>query len=99
MGGDFPDKPPGTARTFDQLLVTPKSIQQHEGCKAQVGAALGKMHNYDPTDKEACPVWDTVQNAKAVAQMTDGMQYVLGAVGLVTVFLGGIGGVEVLIVP
>src|SRR5207245_376205 len=94
MRRDFPDKPPGTARTFDQLLVTPKSIQQHEGCKAQVRAALGKMHNYDPTDKEACPIWDTVQNAKAFAQMTDGMKYFLGA-GVV-VACGLLGAIAVL---
>jgi len=98
MRRDFPDKPPGTARTFDQLLVTPKSIQQHEACKAEVRAALGKMHHYDPTDKEACPIWDTVQNAKAFAQMTDGMKYFLGAVGLVTLFLGGIGVMNVMMV-
>jgi putative ABC transport system permease protein len=98
MRRDFPDKPPGTARTFDQLLVTPKSIQQHEACKGELRAALGKMHNYDPTDKEACPIWDTVQNAKAFAQMTDGMKYFLGAVGLVTLFLGGIGVMNVMMV-
>jgi len=98
MRRDFPDKPPGTARTFDQLLVTPKSIQQHEACKGEVRAALGKMHNYDPTDKEACPIWDTVQNAKAFAQMTDGMKYFLGAVGLVTLFLGGVGVMNVMMV-
>ena len=98
MRRDFPDKPPGTPRTFDQLLVTPKSIQQHEACKGEVRAALGKMHNYDPTDKEACPIWDTVQNAKAFAQMTDGMKYFLGAVGLVTLFLGGIGVMNVMMV-
>ena len=98
MRRDFPDKAPGTPWTFDQLLVTPKSIQQHEACKGEVRAALGKMHHYDPTDKEACPIWDTVQNAKAFAQMTDGMKYFLGAVGFVTLFLGGIGVMNVMMV-
>jgi putative ABC transport system permease protein len=98
MRRDFPDKPPGTAHTFDQLLVTPKSVQQHEACKHEVRAALAKMHNYDPTDKEACPIWDTVENAKAFAKMTDGMKYFLGAVGMVTLFLGGIGVMNVMMV-
>jgi putative ABC transport system permease protein len=98
MRRDFPDKPPGTSRTFDQLLVTPKSVQQHEACKHQVRTALAKMHNYDPTDKEACPIWDTVQEAKAFTQMTDGMKYFLGAVGVVTLFLGGIGVMNVMMV-
>ena len=40
MHRDFPDKPPGTPHTFDQLLVTPKSVQQHEACKGQVRAVL-----------------------------------------------------------
>jgi putative ABC transport system permease protein len=73
-------------------------VQQHEACKHQVRTALAKMHNYDPTDKEACPIWDTVQEAKAFTQMTDGMKYFLGAVGVVTLFLGGIGVMNVMMV-
>ena len=98
MRRDFPDKPPGTSTTFDQLLVTPKSVQQHEACKREVRAALGKMHNFDPTDKEACPIWDTVQEAQAFQKMTDGMKYFLGAVGVVTLFLGGLGVMNVMMV-
>ena len=98
MRRDFPDKPPGTAHTFDQLLVTPKSVEQHEACKRELRTALAKMHNYDPNDKEACPIWDTVQEAKAFEQMTDGMKYFLGAVGIVTLFLGGLGVMNVMMV-
>jgi putative ABC transport system permease protein len=98
MRRDFPDKPPGTPITFDQMLVTPKSVEQHEACKSQVQRALGRMHNFDPNDKEACPIWDTVQEAKAFRQMTDGMKYFLGAVGLITLFLGGLGVMNVMMV-
>jgi len=98
MKRDFPDKPPATARTFDQLLVTPKSVALHEDCKRQVRTALARMHRYDPTDKEACPIWDTLQEAKAFTKMTDGMKYFLGAVGVVTLFLGGIGVMNVMMV-
>jgi putative ABC transport system permease protein len=98
MRRDFPDKPPGTPTTFDQMLVTPRSVEQHEACKREVRAALGRMHHFDPNDKEACPIWDTVQEAKAFRQMTDGMKYFLGAVGLVTLFLGGLGVMNVMMV-
>jgi putative ABC transport system permease protein len=98
MRRDFPDKPPGTPVTFDQLLVAPKSVEQHEACKHEVRAALGRMHNFDPNDKEACPIWDTIQEAKAFRQMTDGMKYFLGAVGIVTLFLGGLGVMNVMMV-
>jgi len=98
MRRDFPDKPPGTATTFDQLLVTPKSVEQHEACKHEVRVALARMHRYDPYDKEACPIWDTVQEAQAFRKMTDGMKYFLGAVGIVTLLLGGIGVMNVMLV-
>lgn len=98
MRRDFPDKPPGTPITFDQLLVTPKSVEEHEACKHEVRAALGRMHRFDPNDKEACPIWDTVEEAKAFRQMTDGMKYFLGAVGVVTLFLGGLGVMNVMMV-
>jgi putative ABC transport system permease protein len=98
MRRDFPNKPPQTADTFDQLLVTPKSVEQHEACKHEIRAALGRLHNFDPTDKEACPIWDTVQEAKAFRQMTDGMKYFLGAVGVVTLVLGGLGVMNVMMV-
>jgi len=98
MRRDFPDKPPGTAWTFDQMLVTPKSIGQHEACKRELRTALGRLHNFDPNDKEACPIWDTVQEAKAFRQMTDGMKYFLGAVGIITLFLGGLGVMNVMLV-
>jgi putative ABC transport system permease protein len=98
MRRDFPDKPPGTPITFDQLLVTPKSVEQHEACKHEVRVALARMHRYDPNDKEACPIWDTVQEAQAFKTMTDGMKFFLGAVGIVTLFLGGIGVMNVMLV-
>lgn len=98
MRREFPDKPPGTPFTFDQLLVTPKSVGQHEACKGEVRKALGQTHNFDPHDKEACPIWDTVQEAKAFETMTDGMKYFLGAVGIVTLLLGGLGVMNVMLV-
>lgn len=98
MRRDFPDKPPGTPFTFDQLLVTPKSVEQHEACKHEIRTALGRLHRFDANDKEACPIWDTVQEAKAFKQMTDGMKYFLGAVGIVTLLLGGLGVMNVMLV-
>jgi putative ABC transport system permease protein len=98
MRRDFPDKPPGTPYTFDQLLVVPRSLEHHEACKGEIRRVLGRLHDFDPSDKEACPIWDTVQEAQAFRTMTDGMKYFLGAVGVVTLFLGGLGVMNVMLV-
>jgi len=81
MRRDFPDKPPATPYTFDQLLVTPKSVGQHEACKYEVRHVLGRQHNFDPRDKEACPIWDTVAGSESLRDHDNGMKYFLGAVG------------------
>jgi len=95
---DFPDKAPGTPYTVDRLLVTPKSLELHETCKYQVRQALGRIHRFDPRDEEAAGIWDTVENAKAFHRMTDGMKYFMGAIGVTTLFLGGIGVMNIMLV-
>lgn len=95
---DFPEKPPSTPHSIDRLLVTPKSLERHEDCKWQVRRALARIHNFDPRDKEAAGIWDTVEGAKAFRLVTDGMKYFLGAVGLTTLLLGGIGVMNVMLV-
>jgi putative ABC transport system permease protein len=52
--------------------------------------ALGKMHNYDPTDKKRVRYGHGAE-CKSFAQMTDRMKYFLGAVGFVTLFWAGSG--------
>lgn len=98
MVQDFPNPPPDPPGTLDRILAEPKSLDQHESCKEQLRRALGTIYHFDPTDKEAAGIWDTVENAKAFRQMTDGMKYLLGAVGVVTLFLGGLGVMNVMLV-
>ncbi len=95
---DFPNPPPYPSDSVDRLLVTPKSLAQHETCKLEVRKVLGRQHNFNPEDKEAAQIWDTVEEAKAFAAMTDGMKYFLGAMGITTLCLGGIGVMNVMLV-
>jgi putative ABC transport system permease protein len=98
MMRDFPRKPPSTPYEIDRIIVTPKSLAEHETCKHQVRRALGRIHGFDPRDKEAAPIWDTVENMKDFNMIIDSMKYFLGAVGLTSLFLGGIGVMNVMLV-
>jgi putative ABC transport system permease protein len=95
---DFPNKPPSPADSVDRLIAAPRSLEVHEQCKAEVRRALARLHGFDPRDEEAAAIWDTVDEAKAFRVMTDGMKYFLGAVGLATLFIGGIGVMNVMLV-
>ncbi len=98
MMRDFPERPPADSHQIDRILVTPKSYELHETCKWQVRRALGRIHKFDPRDKEACGFWDTVEDAKDFQMIINGMKYFLGAVGLTTLFLGGLGVMNVMLV-
>ena len=78
MRRDFPNKPPQLPTSLDHLLVAPKSLAEHETCKRQVQRALGRIHNFDPRDKEAAPIWDTVEEAKGFQKIMDSMKLFLG---------------------
>jgi putative ABC transport system permease protein len=95
---DLPHPPPSRPDTVNRLLVTPRDIDHHEACKAEVRRALARVHDFDPRDEEAVGIWDTIDQAKAFRGMTDGMRYFLGAVGVATLFIGAIGVMNVMLV-
>jgi putative ABC transport system permease protein len=95
---DMPNRPPSRSDSVDRLLVVPRSVGEHDRCKAELRQALGRLHDFDPRDEEAAHIWDTVEEAKAFRTMTDGMKYFLGAVGIATLFIGGIGVMNVMLV-
>lgn len=67
-------------------------------CKREARATLASLHHFNPLDKEATPVWDTIKDAREDAMLVNGMRLFLGAVGIVTLFLGGIGVMNVMLV-
>jgi len=95
---DFPNRPPQNPKSVDRLLAVPRDTAHHDACKWEVRRALGRIHGFDPQDEQAAGIWDTVEEALAFRQMTDGMKYFLGAVGLATLFIGGIGVMNVMLV-
>lgn len=98
MRRDFPRKPPAPEHTVDRLLVAPWSLETHADCVRQVRRTLARMHDFDPRDKEAVHIWDTVKNAQANRLIITGMEVFMGAVGLATLFLGGLSVMNVMLV-
>jgi len=98
MKRDFPSKPPAFEHSVDRLLAAPWSLATHPDCETQIRRSLARMHDFDPRDKEAVPIWDTVKNAQANRMIFVGMEVFMGAVGVATIFLGGIGVMNVMLV-
>jgi putative ABC transport system permease protein len=98
MKRDFPSKPPAFEHSIDRLLAAPWSLETHPVCVRQIRRALGRLHHFDPRDEEAASIWDTVKAAQARRMIFVGMEVFMGAVGVATIFLGGLGVMNVMLV-
>jgi putative ABC transport system permease protein len=98
MKRDFPNKPPAVEHSVDRLLVAPWSLETHPDCVRQVRRSLARLHDFDPRDEEAASIWDTVKGAQANRMIFVGMEVFMGAVGIATIFLGGLGVMNVMLV-
>lgn len=95
---DLPQPPPLPPQTIDQLIVKARTLAQHQACLGEVRRALARIHRFDPADEEAANVWDTLKQTQAFETLANGMKYFLGAMGVVTLLLGGIGTMNVMLV-
>jgi putative ABC transport system permease protein len=100
MARDFPPpERPGIVRGFvNNIVIEPVSADLHEKAVTQVKRIIAERHHYDPDDKEALWVWDTLQGAKFTERIFSVMTLFFGAVALLTLALGGIGVMNIMLV-
>ncbi len=96
------DIPPKVASYFpgllDDIIYQPRSLAQFEDARKQVIRTLARNHHFDPEDKAAVPVWDTLEDAKEVDSIFESMTVFLAIIGLVTLSLGGVGVMNIMLV-
>jgi putative ABC transport system permease protein len=100
MSRDFPPpERPGVVRGYvNNIVIEPVSPELHEKALDQVKRIIAERHHYDPKDKEALWVWDTLQGAKFTERIFGVMTFFFGAVALLTLALGGIGVMNIMLV-
>jgi putative ABC transport system permease protein len=101
MVRDFPrtSNRPGIFRGWlNDIVVEVADPEQHEAALAQVYQILGRRHHFDPQDKDALMIWDTLQGAKLSARIFNVMTMFFGAVATMTLLLGGIGVMNIMLV-
>ena len=100
MARDFPPpERPGIVRGFvNNIVIEPVSPDLHEKAVAQVKRIIAERHHYDPNDKEALWIWDTLDGSKFTERIFSVMTLFFGAVALLTLALGGIGVMNIMLV-
>ena len=75
----------------NMIIYRPASLAEWDIAQRQVRAVLAKIHNFDPRDESAAPMWDTVEGAELTDKVWTSMEIFLAAIALVTLTLGGVG--------
>ena len=95
---DFPlqNAPEGKFQ-LSNLITQPLDESLGEAAELQVRSILAEAKNFDPLDKDALQIWNTVKQAKFIHQLFSAGQIFLGAVAVITLILGGIGVMNIML--
>jgi putative ABC transport system permease protein len=94
----FPLKGENHENSISFINYQPRVTDEHLIAQDEVRKLVARNHDFDYHDKNAFEGWDTIQNSKAIGMIFDAMNMFLGAVGLITLALGGIGVINIMLV-
>lgn len=102
MARDFPP-PPAKGETITKgylsdIVMEVADPETHEEAVMQVRRALGRLHHFEPADKDALFVWDTMEGSKILARIFNVITLFFGCVAVTTLALGGIGVMNIMLV-
>jgi putative ABC transport system permease protein len=99
---DFPPpEKPGAGITkgyLDDIVFEVVDPEEHEAAVLQVRRSLARVRHFDPQDKDALFIWDTMDGAKQLAKIFGVVTFFFGCVAIVTLCLGGIGVMNIMLV-
>ena len=97
---DFPPpQKPGIVRGYlDNIVFEVSDPKEHEEAVLQVRRTLGRIHHFDPKDKDALFIWDTMEGAKLVDNIFNVVTIFFACVAIITLCLGGIGVMNIMLV-
>jgi putative ABC transport system permease protein len=78
-------------KNLNDIVFQMDNPQHAEAIKTQIYQTLGRIHKFDPTDKDALGIWDTTQTDKFLMYFFIGFNIFMGAIGSFTLTVGGIG--------
>jgi putative ABC transport system permease protein len=97
---DFPPpQKPGVVRGYlDNIVFEVADAETHDDAVMQVRRTLGRVRHFDPQDKDALFIWDTMEGAKLVQNIFTVITIFFGCVAVITLCLGGIGVMNIMLV-
>ena len=78
-------------RFVNNLVIQPRSAALAPYVKERLYQVMGGRLKFDPADRQALSVWDTVEGRRQMQAMMLGMQIFMGIIGAMTLLIAGVG--------
>ena len=86
------------ARYLDNIVLLPAENGLRQGVIAEVRAALGREHRFDPRDERAVNIMDWNQFRGLVTGLSVGLNILLTVIGTLTLSVGAVGVMNIMLV-
>jgi putative ABC transport system permease protein len=78
-------------RNIDRIHIQPRQAEQSKLIEERVRVTLGRKYRFDPADRYALGVWNTIENSKEGMAIFKGIEIFLGLIGGLTLLIGAVG--------
>jgi len=78
-------------REIDRIHIQPQKPEQSLLVEERVRVLLGRKYRFDPTDRYAIGVWNTIEDFKEATAIFKGIEIFLGIIGALTLLIGAVG--------
>jgi len=88
----------GRGENVDYVVFQTTNPAMHDQSVKQVRELLAVRHRFNPTDTRAVNLRDSGDTAAMLTGITDGLQFVLYFIGILTLMIGGVGVMNIMLV-
>jgi len=88
----------GDGKSLDIVFAEPAEGYTSSQATAEIRKIMAERHHYDPEDQEALMLFEFAFYEKMLGLLTLGLNILLGLIGVVTLFIGGVGVMNIMFV-
>jgi putative ABC transport system permease protein len=88
----------GDGKSLNLVFATPKENYKSSQVVTEIRGVMAERHHFDPEDEEALMVFEFAFFEKMFHLLSLGLNILLGLIGIVTLFIGGIGVMNIMFV-
>ncbi|MDH5468075.1 MAG: ABC transporter permease, partial [Candidatus Aminicenantes bacterium] len=85
-------------KSLDLVFATPKDRTKSGQVVTEIRSVLAERHNFDPRDEEALMIFEFAFFEKMFNLLSLGLNILLGLIGVITLFIGGVGVMNIMFV-